>query len=178
MKWNADHTTTVDKIMINKTYPITEKLLKNGLNASLKLMELLTREADSLKKNADSTAISIIAAHKKETVTQLDQFSKQLTQVLATEKLQMTPSGVSEYFKKAETVKLDTSNSSSTWKEIISISKQSRILNERNGASINLLAQHTQRSLQILKGKSQQATTYGPDGSTYSERLSHSLVSV
>jgi len=178
LKWNADHTTTVDKIMINKTYPITEKLLRNGLSTSLKLLELLTSESDSLKKNADSTTISIIAVHKKETVTELDQFSKQLTQVLATEKLQMTPSGVSEYFKKAETINLDTSNSSSIWKEIISISKQSRMLNERNGASINLLAQHTQRSLQILKGKSQQATTYGPDGSTYSERLSHSLVSV
>ena len=87
--------------MINKTYPITEKLLKNGLNSSLKLLELLTREADSLQKNADSTAISTIAATKKETVTQLDQFSKQLSQVLATEKLQMTPSGVSEYFKKS-----------------------------------------------------------------------------
>lgn len=164
--------------MINKTHPITEKLLKKGLNSSLKLLDLLTSEADNLKKNANATAISTIAANKKETVTQLDQFSKQLTQVLATEKLQMTPSGVSEYFKKAETVKLNTSNSTRLWKEIISISKQCRILNEKNGASINLLSQHTQRSLQILKGKSQQATTYGPDGSTYSERLSHSLVSV
>jgi flagella synthesis protein FlgN len=164
--------------MINKTYPITEKLLKKGLLSSLKLLDLLTREADNLKKNADSTAISTIAANKKETVTQLDQFSKQLSQVLATEKLQMSPSGVSEYFKKAEEVKLNTSDSTNLWKEIIAISKQCRLLNEKNGASINLLAQHTQRSLQILKGKSQQATTYGPDGSTYSERLSHSLVSV
>ena len=164
--------------MINKTYPITEKLLKKGLNSSLKLLELLTREADNLKKKTDSTVISTVAANKKETVTQLDQFSKQLTQVLATEKLQMTPSGVSEYFKKAESVKLNISASTSLWKEIISISKQCRLLNEKNGASINLLAQHTQRSLQILKGKSQQATTYGPDGSTYSERLSHSLISV
>ena len=164
--------------MINKTYPITEKLLKKGLNSSLKLLELLTREADNLKKNADSTSISTIAASKKETVTQLDQFSNQLSQVLATEKLQMSPNGVSEYLKKAETVKLNTSTSTTLWKEIISISKQCRILNEKNGASINLLAQHTQRSLQILKGKSQQATTYGPDGSTYSERLSQPLVSV
>jgi flagella synthesis protein FlgN len=164
--------------MINKTYPITEKLLKKGLHSSLKLLDLLTREADNLKKNADSTAISTIAANKKETVTQLDQFSKQLSQVLATEKLQMSPSGVSEYFKKAEEVKLNTSDSTNLWKEIIAISKQCRLLNEKNGASINLLAQHTQRSLQILKGKSQQTTTYGPDGSTYSELLSHSLVSV
>ena len=164
--------------MINKTYPITEKLLKNGLNLSVKLLDLLTREADNLKKNADSATISTIAADKKEMVTQLDQFSKQLSQVLATEKLQMSPSGISEYFKKAETVHLNTSGSTTLWKEIISISKKCRLLNEKNGASINLLAQHTQRSLQILKGKSQQATTYGPDGSTYNERFSQALVSV
>ncbi len=164
--------------MINKTFPITEKLLDNAFKLSQKLFDLLTREADILKQNTDSTIISTIAAKKKETVTQLEQFSKQLTQVLATEKLQMTPIGVSEYFKKAETVKLNTSGSTNLWKEITSISRQCRLLNEKNGASINLLALHTQRSLQILKGKSQQATTYGPDGSTYSERFSHTLVSV
>ncbi len=164
--------------MINKTYPITEKLLDNGFNLSLKLLDLLKREADNLKQNADSTIISLIAAKKKETVNQLEQFSRQLTQVLATEKLQMSPRGVSEYFNKANKVNLNTSSSTTLWKKITSISKQCRFLNEKNGASINLLAQHTQRSLQILKGKSQQATTYGPDGSTYSERFSQTLVSV
>lgn len=164
--------------MITKTFPITEKLLKNGLNLSLKLLDLLTKEAENLKKNTDSATISNIAAYKKETVSQLDQFSKQMTQILATEKLQMSPVGVADYFQKANKEKLNTSGPTNLWQEIISISQQCRLLNERNGASINLLVQHTQRSLHILKGKSQQATTYGPDGSTYSERLSHSLVSV
>ncbi len=164
--------------MINKTYPIAEKLLKNGLNLSSKLLNLLTLEAESLKHHADSKTISGIARDKKETVSLLDQFSKQMTQVLATEKLEMSPNGVEAYFNKAATVNLNTSGSSSLWQEIMSISKQCKLLNEKNGASINLLAQHTHRSLQILKGKSQQATTYGRDGSTYSERLSNTLVSV
>ncbi|MCF6252938.1 MAG: flagellar protein FlgN [Methylococcaceae bacterium] len=164
--------------MINKTYPITEKLLNNGLDLSLTLLDLLTKEADNLKQNADSTSISNIANHKKETVSQLEQFSKQLSQVLATEKLLLSPNGIADYFKKAETANLNTSTSTRLWTKIISLSKQCRLLNEKNGASINLLAQHTQRALHILKGKSQQATTYGPDGSTYSERFSHSLVSV
>jgi flagella synthesis protein FlgN len=164
--------------MINKTYPITEKLLNNGLDLSRTLLDLLTKEADNLKQNADSTSISNIANNKKETVSQLEQFSKQLTQVLATEKLLLSPSGIADYFKKAETANLNTSTSTLLWKKIISISKKCRLLNEKNGASINLLAQHTQRALHILKGKSQQTTTYGPDGSTYSVRSSHSLVSV
>ncbi len=164
--------------MINKTHPITEKLLTNGLDLSQKLLNLLTSEAESLRHHADSKTISDIASSKKETVSQLDQFSRQMTQVLATEKLEMSPSGIDEYFKKAETVNLNTSRSTSLWQEIISVSKQCKLLNEKNGASINLLAQHTHRSLQLIKGKSQQATTYGRDGSTYSDRLSNTLVSV
>lgn len=164
--------------MINKTYPITEKLLKTGVNLSAKLLTLLTTEAESLKHNADSNTISNIAFNKKETVSQLDTFSRQMTQVLATEKLTMSPKGIMEYFQKAKAVNLNTTQSITLWQEILSISKQCKLLNEKNGASINLLALHTQRSLQIIKGKSQQATTYGRDGSTYSERLSHTLVSV
>lgn len=164
--------------MINKTYPIAEKLLKTGLSLSTKLLTLLTTEAESLKHHADSKTISNIAFNKKETVSQLDLFSKQMSQVLATEKLQMSPTGISEYFKKAQAIELNTQASTSLWQEILSISKQCKLLNEKNGASINLLALHTQRSLQIIKGKSQQATTYGRDGSTYSERLSQTLVSV
>lgn len=164
--------------MINKTYPITEKLLKKGLDLSLNLLNQLSTEADSLKRSADSATISTIAVNKKTTVSQLDQFSKQMTQVLATEKLPMSPIGMTEYFKKAEKVSLNTSGSTRLWKEILSISKQCRDLNEKNGASINLLAQHTQRALQILKGKSQQATTYGRDGSTYNERVSQTVFSV
>ncbi|MCF6203002.1 MAG: flagellar protein FlgN [Methylococcaceae bacterium] len=165
--------------MINKTFPIVEKLLKNGFSLSIELLDILTKEAENLKSLPDANTISKLAANKREIVSQLDQFSKQLSQVLSTEKLQMTADGVSEYFKKAESAALITLDSNDLWKKIISITKQCSLLNEKNGASINILAQHTHRSLQILKGKSQHtATTYGPDGSAKSERLSNSLISV
>ncbi len=164
--------------MIKKTFPIAEKLLKNGLSLSIELLDILKKEAENLKNRPDASTISKLATTKRELVSQLDQFSKQLSQVLSTEKLQMTADGIFEYFKKAETEKLDTFSSNNMWKEIISITKQCSLLNEKNGASINILVQHTHRSLQILKGKSQHATTYGPDGSVYNERLSNSLSSV
>lgn len=164
--------------MINKTFPITEKLIQNGFSLSEKLLDLLTQETEILKNHTDALTISKIAANKKETVSQLDQFSKQLSQILSTEKLQLTSNGISDYFEKAEHANLDIVGTSKLWKEIISISNQCRSLNEKNGASINILAQHTHRSLQILKGKPQQATTYGPDGSTHNPRLSSSLISV
>ncbi len=164
--------------MIDKTHPITEKLLNNTLSLSIKLLDILTIEAEQLKSNTNSAAISDIASNKKQTVSQIDQYSKQLSQILATEKLQMSADGMSDYFKKAETANINISTSSKLWKEVLSISKQCQLLNEKNGASINLLSQHTQRSLHILKGKSQQTSTYGPDGSAYSEHHSHSLISV
>jgi len=164
--------------MINKTYPITEKLLKNGLMLSLKLLDQLNKEADNLKHRTNPVALSNLSASKKETVSQLNQFSKQLSQILSTEKLEMSPAGLAEYFKKADAVNLDTRISSNHWKEMLSVSKQCRSLNEINGASINLLMQHTKRSLHILKGKSLQPTTYASDGSPQRELFSHSLVSV
>jgi flagella synthesis protein FlgN len=164
--------------MIIKTHPIAEKLLKKGLNLNLNLLDLLNKEADSLKQKTNPTMLSSLANSKKETVSQLNQFSKQFSQVLLTEKLQMTPEGVFDYFEKAKTAQLDTGKSTHYWKEILSIAKQCRSLNENNGASINLLMQYSQRSLHILQGKSQQPNTYGSDGSAQRELFSHTLFSV
>jgi len=156
--------------MIEKTYPIIQKLLENGLDLSVKLQSLLTKEDDELKQNTDSATLSTIVAEKKEIVSQLELFSKQLAQILETEKLPMTPKGIDDYFALVDKASLNASELTSLWQEIVVTSKQSQLLNQKNGANINILAQYTQRSLHILKGKSQQATTYGPDGSTYNER--------
>ncbi len=164
--------------MINKTYPIAEKLLENALKLSINLLDLLTKEADNLKHRASPTSIKKIAVRKEETVMQLDQFTKQMSQILSTEKLDMTPSGMAEYFTKAKSAHLDTIGATHNWDEMISITGQCRLLNEKNGASISLLAQNTQNSLHILKGKSLHPTLYGPDGATQNEQHSHSLVSV
>lgn len=164
--------------MIIKTYPIAEKLIKKGLNLSIALLDVLTKEADILLHRADPQSLSNIAVKKKDTVSQLNHVSKQLSQVLSTENYKLTSEGISDYFKKAQFESIDTKISSQQWKELLSISIRCRQLNEQNGASINLLMQHSQRSLHIIKGKSQQATTYGSDGSTQRELFSHSLVSV
>ena len=164
--------------MIIKTFPIAEKLLKKGLNLNLTLLDLLNKEADSLRHLTNPTLLSNLAKAKKETVSQLNLFSKQLSQVLATEKLDMSAEGVSLYFKKAEEVSVNTDKANVYWEEILANARQCRSLNENNGASINLLTQYSQRSLHILQGKSQQPTTYGADGSAKRELFSHTLYSV
>lgn len=164
--------------MIEKTYLITEKLLGKGLNLSQKLFELLSQEAENLKHKTAPETISALANSKKETVSQLELFSKQLSQILATENLSLTQEGINQYFQKAQTAGFQTTDAFALWQKITAISKKCQSFNEQNGASIDLLIRHNQRSLQILRGKSHLPSTYGPDGSTETEQFSHSLFSV
>lgn len=164
--------------MIEKTFPITEKLLSNGLKSTQKLLELLNTEYEQLKQKTDAVSLANLATRKREMVTQLEQFSKQLGQVLATEQLTLNQDGVFIYLSKAQSVGINITQSSRSWLDITALSKKCRSLNEQNGASIDLLSRHTQRSLHVLRGKSQLTNTYGPDGSTRSELFSHTLVSV
>ncbi len=164
--------------MIEKTFPITEKLLANGLKTSQKLYELLHSESEQLKQYAEPNRLVSLAGSKKETVSQLEQFSKQLGQILATEKLLVSQEGIKNYLTKAKASGISVAETWRNWLAIADLAKKSRLLNEQNGASIDLLSRHTQRSLQILRGKSSLATTYGPDGSTRSELFSHTLISV
>ncbi|WP_446809880.1 flagella synthesis protein FlgN [Methylomonas sp. 2BW1-5-20] len=164
--------------MIEKTYQITEKLLNNGLKATQNLHDLLSAEAVNLKQKADADAISALASHKKDLVAQLELFTKQLGQVLATEQLVVSNDGIKNYLVKAKAAGINISESWSCWNRIVRLSQTCRAINEQNGASIALLSRHTQRSLQILRGKSPLTATYGPDGVARNELFSHTLISV
>lgn len=164
--------------MIEKTFPITEKLLATGLKSTQQLFQLLNAEYEQLKQKNDPIALSTLAANKKEVVIQLEQFSKQLGQVLATEKLSTNQEGIMSYLAKAKAADINIASSLQCWLDIVALCKKCRSLNEQNGASIDLLSRHTQRCLQVLRGKSQLTATYGPDGTTRSELFSHTLVSV
>jgi len=164
--------------MIEKTYPITEKLILNALQLAQELHQELSREADALKKTQQAELINNIAANKKQLVVQLEQFNAQLSQVLATEKLPNNQESISEYFKRAETAGLLPAASIGNWTQLMLVCAECRSLNEQNGAGIDLLSRHTKRSLDILKGKPEFANTYGADGSTQSDRYSRTLISV
>jgi flagella synthesis protein FlgN len=164
--------------MIEKTYPITENLLNYGLNATQTLLELLHNEADTLAHKTDPQVLTSIAFHKKEVVVQLEQFAEQLGKVLATEKLIANHEGISNYLNIAQAAGLDTNPSKACWANITALSQKCRLLNEQNGACIELLTRHTQRAIQIIRGGTQTSNTYGPDGSTRSVLFSNALISV
>jgi len=164
--------------MIEKTWPIIEKLILNALHLTGQLYQQLTQEADTLKKPLHTELINNIAANKKQLVMQLEQFNMQCGQILETEKLPNNQEGIMEYFQQAKALGLTTVESTNNWTQIQLICTQCRTLNEQNGASIELLAYHTNRSLYILKGKTHSSNTYGPDGASQSDQFSHTLILV
>jgi len=164
--------------MIEKTWPIIEKLIINALHLTEQLYQQLTEEADTLKNLPHTDLINNIAANKKQLVMQLEQFNMQCGQILATEKLPGNQEGIKEYFQRAETAGLPTVESIGHWTKIQFICSECRILNEQNGAGIELLACHTKRSLDILKGKPHSSNTYGPDGAPQSDLFTHTLILV
>lgn len=164
--------------MIEKTYPITEKLLNTGITLNQQLYDLLSQEAEILKNRRASDNLADIAQSKKQIVDQLDQFAKQLSQILLTEQSSLNQANIARYFQTARNAGFDVSVSTLQWRDITELGKKNQALNEQNGAAIDLLLRHNHRSLQVLRGKSPFGATYGPDGNTRAASLSHSLVSV
>ncbi len=162
--------------MINKTYPIAEKILSQGQQLNQTLLTLLEKEAECLGKPA-AARLTELADQKKHIAGQLEQFNQQMTQILATESLDFTPSAIENYFNKAQDAGMDTQTGRESWRQITLLIKRSHLLNEQNGASITLLMRHNQRIQQIFRGKNQQATTYTATGSTSSTRFSRAIAS-
>jgi len=163
--------------MINKTHPIAIKLIATALDNTQQLYQLLNEESILLKTKAQTQAIDIIVQKKNTLVSQLNTFTNQVEQLLASEKLDKQD-GMIEYFAIAKQADIDTTESLSNWQKLTELSKKCRTLNEKNGASIHILNQHTQRILNILKGKSQTINTYSRDGRAKSNLYSRTLVSV
>ncbi len=164
--------------MIEKTYPIAKKLISKCLLLNNKLFDLLTREAENLRNKTSPETIASLANSKKETVNQLEQFSKQMSQILSTENLQFDQTGIHEYLEKAQSSGFQVAETLNQWKKITELSASCRSINEQNGASIALLIHHGKRTLEILRGKPQLSSTYGPDGSKKSDRFGQTLISV
>lgn len=163
--------------MINKTHPIAQKLIQSALEHTQQLERLLTEEARLLKSTSPAQALDLITQQKNSLVSQLTTFSNQVEQILASEKLGKKE-GMTQYFIIAELAGIDISKSSSNWHKLTELAKNCRTLNEQNGACIHILNQHSQRILNILKGKPQTINTYSRDGRAKSNLYSRTLVSV
>ena len=163
--------------MIEKTHPIAQKLILTAVEDTLQLEQLLTDEALLLAKKVHIQTLDSITQQKMALVKKLATFARQVEQVLASEKLSQEE-GMLQYFAVAQQANIDTSISLTAWHKLTEHSKNCRSLNEKNGACIHILNQHSARILNILKGKPQLVNTYGRNGRTSSNRYSQTLVSV
>ncbi len=164
--------------MIQQTFPVAQQLIANALQLIQQLEILLNKELQNLLGLPDSDLIAEIATDKKDIVVQLEQSNKQLEQMLAIEQLPNKPDSLDVFFQMAEGAGLATHQTAENWQKLIVLCQQCKMLNEKNGASIDLLARNTKRTLNLLKGKSEIVTSYGPDGSTVTEYYSRTLFSV
>ena len=162
--------------MVEKTWPIAEQLILNMLALAEQLHEQLSQEADILKSGGqEAELIDQSTSAKKQLLNQLEQLNQQFSQILTAEKLPNNQDGVNGYFVHAEAAGLSVVDTVSKWKQIQQVCSECKALNEQNGASIELLSLHAKRSLDILKGKTSGSNTYGRDGVTQSEALTHTL---
>jgi flagellar biosynthesis protein FlgN len=161
--------------MIQKTWQTAEKLILDTLYLTTQLHEQLTQEADMLKSAPQVELIDSITAQKKQLISQLEGLNSQFSEVLTSEKLPIDQDGINQYFQRAEAAGVETSDTITHWHHLQLICSECKALNEQNAASIELLTLHAKRSLDILKGKTSDQNTYGRDGVTQSDKLSHTL---
>jgi flagellar biosynthesis protein FlgN len=161
--------------MAKTNWEIAQKLIEHTLSLTGQLYQLLTQEADVLKTSPEVELIDNITAQKKQLIAQLEELNAQFSLVLVSENLADNKAGISEYFQRAEAAGLPTHETVMLWQQIQLSCAECKALNEQNGASIDLLSLHAKRSLDILKGKTQGPNTYGRDGVSQSETISHSL---
>ncbi len=165
--------------MIEHTFPIAEQLISNALQLAQRLYQQLRQEADSLLiRTPQANFINTVANNKRELVTQLDLFNKQLEQILAAEQLPHSPEGVEAYFQLIRMTGLSSDSLKANWEQLIKLCTDCKNLNEQNGASIEMLARNNKRTLHILKGKSENVTSYGRDGAVISDFSNNTFVSV
>lgn len=164
--------------MITKTFPIAERLVANGLELILQLQQVLLDEATLLKQGDQLAALNVIVGRKQPLIAQINQFSRQMAQILTTETLPNDYNGMLQYLEKGNAMGIYAETIKKNWAEIIEITENCKRINEQNGGSIDILRRYAQRSLQVLKGNNYFANTYGKDGSTKTELPSRKLIEI
>ena len=163
--------------MIDKTHAITIQLVETALENTKVLFQLLTKEASLLKTKTQPHKLEALTKQKNEVIALLTTFSKQVEQILLSEKL-TKEQGMDAYFDIANKAEIDTSASYKNWQELVEVSKKCRSINEQNGACLHILNKHSLRVLDVLKGKDPTVTTYSKSGHAKSSNSSSTTISV
>ncbi len=156
-----------------KLIAIFQDLLKDINN----LYQFLLREADALDTRSSGNLQSI-ARDKERVISRINLLTQQQNSFLKTINLPDGDNGLRQLVDKVSKSDPQLAELKTFWMKISERLAKCRHLNEQNGARIELLNCHAQRSLEILKGQSHLPYTYGPTGMKQKDQSNHSTVSV
>lgn len=164
--------------MTDKTLPIVlQDTFDQIFELTQQLHEQLTREAAALSRR-DSQSISTLAAEKHTVMASLGTVALRLETWLRSIGHAAGDERIEDVLGELKIDGQAASGLTSRWAQIQELSARCKLLNERNGARIELLNLHFKRAMQILAGQNHAAQTYGPDGTATRDNTNRSSVSV
>ncbi len=138
-----------------------------------RMLNLLNNEA-VLIKSKDIAGIETIASEKQTLSTKLNSWVSQQQNILFRSE-NPNQRDVSEHSAEPNINFLLDPNLADRWNHIKSLLTQCKLLNETNGACIELIKRHSQRSLEVLYNSGSAPQIYGPNGVTEASLPSRSL---
>jgi len=152
-------------------------IFRNLLRAIKTLNKLLLRETDALDTKS-STSLETIAGDKEQIIERINNLTHQQNEFLGKFNLSGHKEGLATYLEQATKNDPKLAKLRIYWSKVTVALEQCQQLNQQNGARIELLNRHTERSLDILRGQSHLPYTYGPTGEKQKERTNQSAISV
>lgn len=152
-------------------------IFQNLLNEIDNLYKCLLREADALDTRS-STDLNNISKEKERIIDQINHLTHQQNSFLSQHGVSDMSAGIAASLEKIINLDPQLGELKTYWIKISDRITKCDQLNQQNGARIELLNCHTQRSLEILKGQSHLPYTYGPTGMKQKDQSNGSAISV
>lgn len=163
--------------MMPTEHPSIIEILRSTLEEISSLHNLLQQESQALS-NGRSDEIESIAQYKHESVLRIDDLAKLQNHFLESKQLPGGEKGLDRFLVNFSNDDPNVNEIQDYRKKINQNLVHCKALNDRNGASIELLNRHTLRAIDILRNRTHHPYTYGPDGSRQQSQISRARVSV
>ncbi len=152
-------------------------IFQNLLNEIDDLYKLLLHEADALDTRS-SADLKNITKEKESIIDQINVLTQQQNSFLSQHGMSDQKDGMAASLEQMINIDPQLGELKTYWIKISDRMTKCHQLNQQNGARIELLNCHAQRSLEILKGQSNLPYTYGPTGMKQKDQSNSSTVSV
>lgn len=175
---NLNKNSPVESILmgVDDVQPLLEtfRFISDELDA---LHNLLLQESQALKARV-AEEIAALALKKQNSVDSIVHQTELQNRFFESRQIPNGEAGLEYLLGKLDKENPDLGELRSYQKKIREDLKRCKTLNERNGASIELMNRHTRRALDILRSGGNPAQTYGPDGNTRNMPISSQRISV